>query len=52
MAVDTQFIVVTHSKRTMEAAQAMYEVTMREAGISKLVSVKFHHADHTAGAAA
>jgi chromosome segregation protein len=52
MAVDTQFIVITHSKRTMEAAQAMYGVTMQEAGISKLVSVKFQHADHQAGAAA
>jgi len=52
MAIDTQFIVITHSKRTMEAAQAMYGVTMQEAGISKLVSVKFHHAEHPAPAAA
>lgn len=38
---DTQFIVVTHNKRTMEAAHAMYGVTMEEEGISKLVSVRF-----------
>jgi chromosome segregation protein len=38
----TQFIVVTHNKRTMEAAQTMYGVTMQEEGISKLVSVMFN----------
>jgi len=37
----TQFIVITHAKRTMEAAQALYGVTMQEPGVSKLVSVKF-----------
>ena len=41
MAEQTQFIVITHSKRTMEAAQSLYGVTMQEPGISKLVSVKF-----------
>ena len=41
MSAETQFIVVTHNKRTMEMARALYGVTMEEAGISKLVSVKF-----------
>ncbi|HEY0546135.1 MAG TPA: chromosome segregation protein SMC [Pyrinomonadaceae bacterium] len=41
MATDTQFIVITHNKRTMEMARALYGVTMEEAGISRLVSVKF-----------
>ena len=40
MAPETQFIVITHSKTTMEAAEALYGVTMGEAGVSKLVSVR------------
>jgi chromosome segregation protein len=39
---NTQFIVVTHNKRTMEAANAMYGVTMEEEGISKIVTVRFN----------
>jgi chromosome segregation protein len=45
MSEQTQFIVITHSKRTMEAAQSLYGVTMQEPGVSKLVSVKFKAAD-------
>jgi chromosome segregation protein len=37
----TQFIIVTHNKRTMEAAETMYGVTMQEEGVSKLVGVRF-----------
>ncbi len=39
---DTQFIIVTHNKRTMEAAENMYGVTIQEEGISKLVGVQFN----------
>ena len=41
MSDQTQFIVITHAKRTMEAAQVLYGVTMQEPGVSKLVSVRF-----------
>ncbi|MCP9495534.1 MAG: AAA family ATPase [Pyrinomonadaceae bacterium MAG19_C2-C3] len=41
MSQHTQFIVITHNKRTMEVARALYGVTMQDAGISKLVSAKF-----------
>lgn len=40
-STDTQFIVVTHNKRTMEAAQNIFGITMQEAGVSKVVSVSF-----------
>ena len=49
MAEQTQFIVITHAKRTMEAAQSLYGVTMQEPGVSKLVSVKFKEQDGKAG---
>jgi len=40
MSRSSQFIVITHNKRTMETSDALYGVTMEEAGISKTVSVK------------
>ena len=44
MSLQTQFIVITHAKRTMEAAQALYGVTMQEPACRSLVSVRFEPA--------
>ena len=43
-AKDTQFLVITHRKGTMEAADTIYGVTMEEKGISKLLSMKLKEA--------
>ncbi|HEV2206783.1 MAG TPA: chromosome segregation protein SMC [Candidatus Acidoferrales bacterium] len=48
MGGQTQFIVVTHNRRTMEMGSVLYGVTMQEPGVSKLVSVKWEEAAATA----
>jgi len=40
---DSQFIIITHNKRTVAAANAIYGVTMEERGVSKTVSMRFNH---------
>jgi chromosome segregation protein len=44
MCGETQFIVVTHNRKTMEMGSVLYGVTMQEPGVSKLVSVKWEEA--------
>jgi chromosome segregation protein len=46
---DSQFIVITHNRRTIGASDVLYGVTMQEQGISKVVSVKFSDYDQSGG---
>ena len=39
---NSQFIIITHNKRTIAASQSIYGVTMEERGVSKIVSMRFH----------
>jgi len=41
MSDQTQFIIVTHNRKTMETGSVLYGVTMQEPGVSKLVSVRW-----------
>ena len=58
MSSQTQFIIVTHNRKTMETGSVLYGVTMQEPGVSKLVSVRWEGDDapvqkkHTAAASA
>ncbi len=48
-SLDTQFILVTHNKRTMEMADRLYGITMQEQGVSRLVGVQFEEAVELVG---
>ena len=43
----SQFIIITHNKRTVAAARAIYGVTMQERGVSKTVSMRFNKEAHS-----
>ena len=43
----SQFIIITHNKRTIGMADVLYGVTMQEHGVSRIVSVRFHKANET-----
>jgi len=44
--MDTQFLVITHNPRTMQAADAVYGVTMQEPGVSTIVGVRLGEREH------
>jgi len=48
MTQQTQFLIVTHNKRTMEIADQLYGVTMEEPGVSKIIGVRLDVAEQLA----
>ena len=48
LAGDTQFLVITHNRATMEAADYLYGITMEEPGVSKALSLRFSEAENIA----
>jgi chromosome segregation protein len=47
LAVDTQFLVITHNRATMEAADYLYGITMEDPGVSKAISLRFSEAENS-----
>lgn len=49
---ESQFVVITHSKRTMSIAEVLFGITMQTRGVSKKISVRFDHVDEETAAVA
>jgi len=49
---DSQFVIITHSKRTMSIAEVLFGITMQTRGVSKKISVRFDHVDEETAAVA